>query len=71
MLVTKYIITLNLIIFLPIHTNAQTFRIPAEWENQETVWLTWFGEERRDSTSCRIIEALPVIVIISSVTKSY
>ncbi len=63
MLNTKYI--LIAIFLLPIHTIAQTFRIPAEWENQETVWLTWFGQERRDSTSCRIIEALQCNVKLS------
>lgn len=51
----KYIIILLLII--PLHGTAQTVRIPAEWEKQEKVWLSWFGQERRDSTSCRVIEA--------------
>jgi agmatine deiminase len=32
--------------------------MPAEWEPQERVWLTWFGQERRDSVSCDMIKAL-------------
>lgn len=59
----KYIIILLLII--PLHGTAQTVRIPAEWEKQEKVWLSWFGQERRDSTSCRVIEALQPHVPLS------
>lgn len=62
---TKIIIVLSLIILIPIQTIAQTFRIPGEWEKQEKVWLTWFGQERRDSTSCRVIEALQPHVKLS------
>lgn len=62
---TKHIITLSLFTLLPILTIAQTLRVPAEWENQEKVWLTWFGQERRDSTSCRVIEALQPNVKLS------
>jgi len=45
--------------------NTQKIRIPAEWENQEKVWLTWFGQERRDSVTCRVIEALQSHVRLS------
>lgn len=45
--------------------NAQLIRIPAEWEKQEKVWLTWFGNERRDSVTCRVIEALQPQVKLS------
>jgi agmatine deiminase len=62
---TKHIITLSLITLLATLTIAQPLRIPAEWENQEKVWLTWFGQERRDSTSCRVIEALQPNVKLS------
>ncbi len=63
----KYLkfITVFSITFIHIHVIAQTFRIPAEWEPQEKVWLTWFGQERRDSTSCRVIEALQPNVKLS------
>jgi len=44
---------------------SQKVRIPAEWEKQEKVWLTWFGQERRDSITCRVIEALQPQVKIS------
>lgn len=37
---------------------SQPVRLPAEWEQQEGVYLTWFGHERRDSVLCRVIEAL-------------
>jgi len=60
----KFIIAFSITL---IHTQviAQTFRIPAEWEHHEKVWLTWFGQERRDSTSCRVIEALQPNVKLS------
>lgn len=44
---------------------TQNVRIPAEWETQEKVWLTWFGQERRDSVTCRVIEALQPHVKLS------
>lgn len=44
---------------------TQNVRIPAEWEKQEKVWLTWFGQERRDSVTCRVIEALQPSIKIS------
>jgi agmatine deiminase len=62
---TRHIITLSLITILPALTIAQTLRIPTEWEYQKKVWLTWFGQERRDSTSCRVIEALQPNVKLS------
>jgi agmatine deiminase len=37
---------------------GQSLRVPAEWEPQEKVWLTWFGQERRDTVSCDIVKAL-------------
>lgn len=54
----KNIIGFISILFLAFGTNAQSFRVPSEWEKQEKVWLTWFGQERRDSITCRVIEAL-------------
>ena len=65
----KFTIALS-ITLIHIHTIAQTFRVPAEWENQEKVWLTWFGQERRDSTSCRVIEALQPYVKLSMNVES-
>ncbi len=46
--------------FLSIHFHGitQKVRIPAEWEQQDKVWMTWFGQERRDSVTCRVMEAL-------------
>lgn len=44
---------------------SQKVRIPAEWEKQEKIWVTWFGQERRDSVTCRVIEALQPQVKIS------
>ncbi len=44
---------------------SQQTRIPAEWEKQDKVWLTWFGQARRDSITCRVIEALQPQVNIS------
>ena len=60
----KFIIILS-ITLIHIHAIAQTYRIPAEWEDHEKVWLTWFGQERRDSTLCRVIEALQPNVKLS------
>jgi len=59
---TRTILSLLWIILLPIGTIAQAIRMPAEWESQEKVWLTWFGQERRDSVSCRVMEALQTTV---------
>lgn len=55
---SKPFMTLIGIFLLLFKANGQTLRMPAEWEPQEKVWLTWFGQERRDSVSCRVIEAL-------------
>ena len=54
----KIAIVLISLTLLSFRANSQTFRIPSEWEKQEKVWLTWFGQERRDSITCRVIEAL-------------
>ncbi len=59
------IFVLFFMMHLPVYVLTQTLRIPAEWEKQETVWLTWFGNERRDSVTCRVIEALQPQVDIS------
>lgn len=61
----KIIIVISMVMFLSYNSIGQTIRIPAEWEAQEKVWLTWFGAERRDSTTCRVIEALQPNVKIS------
>lgn len=37
---------------------AQNVRTPAEWEPHERVWLTWFGQGRRDSVSAEMVRAL-------------
>jgi agmatine deiminase len=44
---------------------AQQVRMPAEWEPQERVFLSWFGAIRRDTVTCRIIEALQPHVSIT------
>lgn len=52
---------LILIVFpflLAVHSFGQGLRLPAEWEPHERVWVTWFGQEGRDSVSCDIIKAL-------------
>lgn len=44
---------------------AQPVRVPAEWEKQDQVHLSWFGSIRRDSVLCRVIEALQPAVAIT------
>ncbi len=61
----KYVLSILLVYGLPNYVAGQPFRVPAEWEKQEKVWLTWFGQERRDSVSCRVIEALQPYVKIT------
>lgn len=39
-------------------TFGNDLRLPAEWEPHQKVWLTWFGQERRDAVSCDIVKAL-------------
>jgi agmatine deiminase len=44
---------------------AQSIRVPAEWEKQEAVHLAWYGNIRRDSVLCRVIEALqPTVSVV-------
>ncbi len=38
--------------------HSQSLRVPAEWEKQEKVHIAWFGNMRRDSVLCRVVEAL-------------
>jgi len=61
---------LILILNLSLTGLTQQFRIPAEWEKQDKVWLSWFGQERRDSVSCRVIEALQPTIKISMNVES-
>lgn len=44
--------------FMPATSTAQNVRVPAEWEPHERVWLTWFGQGRRDSVSADMVKAL-------------
>lgn len=46
------------LIMLPATVFSQNVRLPAEWEPHERVWLTWFGQGRRDSVSVEIVKAL-------------
>jgi len=58
---TKRPLLLALIVALtcvPTMLFAQRVRMPAEWEPHERVWLTWFGEGRRDSVSSSMVKAL-------------
>jgi agmatine deiminase len=59
------IVQLFFFLVFPLLGIAQTFRVPAEWEKQEKVWLTWSGFPECDSVTCRIIEALQPHVQIS------
>ena len=62
---TQKILALLFFLCFPLFGKTQKVRIPAEWEKQEKVWLTWFGQERRDSVTCRVVEALQPQVKIS------
>lgn len=47
---------------------SQSIRVPAEWEKQEAVHLAWYGNMRRDSVLCRVIEALqPNVSIVLNI----
>ncbi len=59
------ILSLLFFLSLSLYGVSQRVRIPAEWEKQEKVWLTWFGQERRDSVTCRVLEALQPHVKLS------
>ena len=43
---------------VPVMACSQSVRMPAEWEPHDRVWLTWFGEGRRDSVSSAMVRAL-------------
>ena len=59
------LLALLFVLISPLFGKTQEVRVPAEWEKQEKVWLTWFGQERRDSVTCRVIEALQSQVFLS------
>jgi agmatine deiminase len=66
----KTILLLFIVFFSFFKLIAQSHRIPAEWEEQDKVWLTWFGQERRDSVTCRVIEALqPHVKLVLNVAS--
>ena len=44
---------------------SQSIRLPAEWEKQERVHLAWYGNDRRDTVSCRVIKALEAVVPVT------
>lgn len=49
-------------------SRSQSIRVPAEWEEQEAVLLAWYGNMRRDSVLCRVIEALqPSVSIVLNI----
>lgn len=52
-----FLISFSLFSYFSIAQDS-TFRFPAEWEHQQGVILAWDGETLRDTTTCRIIEAL-------------
>ena len=52
------IIAFPILLLIASSSIAQMMRMPAEWEPHERVWLTWFGQERRDSVSSDIVKAL-------------
>ncbi len=43
---------------VPATSFAQRLRVPAQWEPHDRVWLTWFGQGRRDSVSPAMVKAL-------------
>lgn len=47
-----------LLLLFAVSIFANDIRLPAEWEPHQKVWLTWFGQERRDSVLCDIVKAL-------------
>jgi agmatine deiminase len=50
-----------LMVFLVVQLSCQTdaqFRMPAEWERQEAVWVTMFGHPMQDQVTAQIISAL-------------
>ncbi|MDX2301645.1 MAG: agmatine deiminase family protein [Microscillaceae bacterium] len=43
---------------IALKAQSDAYRFPAEWEEQQGVILSWDGELLRDTTTCRIVEAL-------------
>jgi len=54
----KLIFTVLLIVAIHQVSKSQSIRLAAEWEKQERVHLAWFGNEKRDTVLCRVIQAL-------------
>jgi hypothetical protein len=66
----RHLVCILFLLFSVQFLMAQSVRMPAEWEKQERVYLTWFGKERRDSVSCRVIQALlPQVAITLNLQK--
>lgn len=57
-MVKRFILFVVAVFSVVLPIAAQNVRMPAEWENQGAVHLSWFGNERRDSVLCRVMEAL-------------
>ncbi len=54
----KHSLTLIILLNITVSLFSQSLRVAAEWEKQEQVHVSWFGNIRRDSVLCRVIEAL-------------
>lgn len=70
MTMKRVFVLLLLSLLLGISDFSQNLRLPAEWEPHESVWLTWFGQERRDSVSCDIVKALLANVKLTVTVES-
>lgn len=56
----------------PATMSSQSMRLPAEWEPHERVWLTWFGQGRRDSVSAEMVKALqPHVKLTMNVASAF
>jgi agmatine deiminase len=57
---------------MPNPSGAQDVRVPAQWEPQERVWLSWFGQGRRDSVSSAMVKALlPHVKLTMNVASEF
>ncbi len=71
-MVMRLLLAVAVLIASPATMPGQNLRLPAEWEPHERVWLTWFGQGRRDSVSADIARALlPHVKVTINVASEF
>lgn len=65
MMQPRYLFVFLTFWIVSISSFGQNLRLPAEWEPQDRVYVSWYGNERRDTVLCRVVQALQPVVPVS------